>query len=425
MSSSGFSTDQIEQLIKQVDQLYLDSGPVQMNGSPNDPLFALKQSIDGLVNRIETRRRKNFSEQQYFLRRVLDGMPLEVVIFDRDLRYQYVNPRGIRDPEIREWIIGKTNFEYCEYRGVDPEIGRNRDAALFRALEKRETLTLEEVSYRRGSPQHYLRVITPLYDEKGELDLLVGYGVEVTALKLKEEELTQKNEALTKTNRELDQFVYRASHDLRSPLVSIMGILNLMDDYEQNELNAKFLEMIKVSVTKLDSFISEIVNYTRNARTDLEFNQVDLETMAGGIIENLQFLDGSGEMEFQIELDQEVPWYTDPFRMEFILNNLISNAIKYRNKLIPDPKAIVRLHTTAEVAVLEVEDNGIGIAPEYIDEVFSMFFRASNQSFGSGIGLYIVREAIDLLGGKVEIDSVEGLGSTFRVTLPNSAVPSA
>jgi signal transduction histidine kinase len=108
-------------------------------------------------------------------------------------------------------------------------------------------------------------------------------------------------------------------------------------------------------------------------------------------------------------------------RLGIILNNLISNAVKYQNHQEPQPWVKVNAKVTAEQAVILISDNGIGIKPEYMDRMFKLFFRASLQSYGSGLGLYIVKNTVEKLGGTIELASEYGKGSTFTVVIPNSA----
>ena len=121
--------------------------------------------------------------------KVLDALPMEVVIFDPDLKYQYVNPIAVKDPEIRSWIIGKDDYEYCAYRNKDSRIAEARQSLLKKAIHNRKLTPLhQKMTDPNGQSRHYLRTVHPVFDEVGSLRHLIGCSYEVTDLKEKESE---------------------------------------------------------------------------------------------------------------------------------------------------------------------------------------------------------------------------------------------
>ena len=228
------------------------------------------------------------------------------------------------------------------------------------------------------------------------------------------------NQQLMKTTQELDQFVYRASHDLRSPLVSIMGLVNLISMEDPSPTVMNYLTMVRRSIVKLDSFIREIVNHSKNSRQEIEFEKMDPEEKVYDAIEELKFLTEGRHFNIEVDVQGKTPWISDPFRTQVVLKNLISNAMKYQK---PNTNGNGRISIAIDVhhdlSRIVVEDNGIGIEPQYHDEVFKMFFRATNQSFGAGIGLYIVKEALSRVNGTIQLESTPDIGSKFTVLLPN------
>lgn len=231
--------------------------------------------------------------------------------------------------------------------------------------------------------------------------------------------LAKQNEALIKINKELDSFVYSISHNLRAPLMSVLGLLDLA----RNESNAvviqQYHEMMKSSVCKLDDTLKEILEYARNARQGLVVGEIDFERMINDNFERMQFMPGYERIQKQIFMEGDGPFYSDQYRLSLILNNLISNAIKYS-----DPaKEISLIHITIKLfpdkVSLTFKDNGIGIEQDYIQKVFNMFFRATEKNEGAGLGLYIVKEAVEKLEGTIELDSRIGKGTVFKIDLPN------
>ncbi|MES2734576.1 MAG: PAS domain S-box protein [Bacteroidota bacterium] len=244
---------------------------------------------------------------------------------------------------------------------------------------------------------------------------------DITERKLAEEQLKQQNHELRKINAELDRFVYRASHDLRAPLSSLLGLITITKMESSEETKAQYLQMMEKSIGKLDTFIQSIINYSRNARLEITGQPVDFQEMFEETFEDLKYMAQSGEIARQLSITGESPFFSDVFRLKIIFNNIISNAIRYSN---PRIAAFIHIRITIDeqYAFIEFEDNGCGIAEESIDKIFEMFYRASQGNVGSGLGLYIVKEVVDTLHGKLQVHSQFGKGTTFQVKLPNLKV---
>jgi signal transduction histidine kinase len=234
--------------------------------------------------------------------------------------------------------------------------------------------------------------------------------------------LTEKNQQLTKVNEELDRFVYSVSHDLRSPLSSIQGIINLIRITPDPEEVRHLVGLIEGRVRAQEQFIYDIINYSRNARTEVHPEPVLLQQFVQTLVDDTAFLPEAKGMTITVEIDPALVLHIDKTRLQIVLQNLLGNSIKYS-----DPKKSarwVRIKAVAEAGsvLLSVEDNGIGIAPELLPRVFDMFYRASERSKGSGLGLFITREAIQKIGGTVAVESEPGIGTRFYLTLARTAL---
>jgi len=234
------------------------------------------------------------------------------------------------------------------------------------------------------------------------------------------EALQQSNAELQKRNEELDRFVYSVSHDLRAPLTSILGLVEISRYCETRDEFVNNLNMIQQGAQKLDCFIFDILNYSKNSRVAVEEERIDFVLLLDEVINNLKYLKGDSiavRLEKMVQVDGD--FYTDKYRLSVVLNNIISNAIKYSKPGYAD--AYVRIHITADDthAQIVVEDNGIGIAGEHHPKIFDMFFRATTVSMGSGLGLYIVEETLQKIGGSISFQSQEGTGSLFSIEIPN------
>lgn len=238
---------------------------------------------------------------------------------------------------------------------------------------------------------------------------------------IQEEMLRKQNEELTKINKELDSFVYSVSHDLRSPLTSILGLINVakLDTTKSQESVVNYFDMIERSVLKLDETLREILDYSRNARGELLIAEIDLNLLIVRALDQLKHIKGYNEIEMQIDIDGHVALYTDAYRLSVILANLISNSIKYRDESKVSQIVHIKATITPAQLILIIEDNGIGIHPDYLRNVFNMFYRATDRSQGAGLGLYIVKEMVEKLNGSVIINSELGKETLISLTIPN------
>ncbi len=231
--------------------------------------------------------------------------------------------------------------------------------------------------------------------------------------------LEVQNTELLKRNEELDRFVYSTSHDLRSPLLSMMGLIHLLRDtrISDDERNQVF-NRLESAVKQSDETISDILDYSKNRRVEVSYEQLEVLDIINEILLSHGY---SPEVNnnFEIDVDPGV-FVSDHFRIKTIISNLISNAIKYRRKEIP-LKVDVTFSLNTDKAILEVSDNGEGIRNDEIKNIFKMFYRLSTSASGSGLGLYITKETVDKLGGNIMIESEIGIGSRFLVIIPNRA----
>lgn len=226
------------------------------------------------------------------------------------------------------------------------------------------------------------------------------------------------NVQLRKLNEELDRFVYSASHDLRAPLSSIMGLVEIARLETTMEAKQHCLDMISSSVKKLDGFINDIIDYSRNQRLELQPEKLDLEAEVMEALAELKYLDKDNKIEKVIEGNGSGTFITDGRRLNVILKNVISNAIRYHKLDQKNPFIKIQIENTGSKASISIEDNGIGIDEIHLQNIFKMFYRADENSKGSGLGLYIVKETIEKLGGEIKVTSKLDQGSKFIVTLP-------
>jgi signal transduction histidine kinase len=223
-----------------------------------------------------------------------------------------------------------------------------------------------------------------------------------------------KNLQLQKVNAELDRFVYSASHDLRAPLASLLGLIELAHKSNDKKEIENYLSMMKGRVHHLDDFIKEIIDYSRNERMEVVREPVNLHQLVEETTTNLKHLEGAEHIHIQNEVPVDLMVPSDAMRLKIVINNLMNNAIKYHDH----NKASRYIKISANTSGFSIHDNGMGISAEHREKVFNMFYRASDKSKGSGLGLYIVKESLGQLGGSVSLKSELGEGSTFTIQLP-------
>lgn len=234
------------------------------------------------------------------------------------------------------------------------------------------------------------------------------------------DEIKKKNIDLEKTNAELDRFFYSTSHDLRSPLLSIKGLVNIARNETTDTKTKQYLTMMNDRADKLDLFIKDIIDYSKNTRTEVRPEKVNVHRLLEEVQENFQFLEGAEKIQFQNEIQLQET-FTDKTRLKVILNNLISNAIKYHHHDQTDPWIKIKMHNGSKTLSIVVSDNGPGINVEHQAKIFDMFYRGTERSKGSGLGLYIVKETIAKMNGSIKVESVEGQGTSFFVKIPVSS----
>lgn len=372
--------------------------------------------LEELVSREEYDR--VLSENQ-LLRAVLNQLPSELVVVDVDLRYLFVNKAAVKDDEIRDWMIGRTDNEFWERRNRNHDLSIKRREGCLEVLRTKEDLQFEE-SFHVGTPKekHYIRLHRPSLVDSNRGYVLV-YGQDITELKKTEEQLRTQNSELEKVNHELDQFVYSASHNLRAPLLSVKGLLSLIeDDAIEAPSRERFIGEIHKSINRLDSTIRDIIDYSKNARLPIEPIPVNLEELIRNTHEDLRFYEGNS-VSLELMMDQTASFYSDEKRLKSIIHNIMSNSVKYSDATKEQCWLQISVHIDQAQCCITFSDNGQGISVENQSRVFDMFYRGTAQRSGSGLGLYIVKEMSERIGGTVSLESTLGEGTTIRLVLPN------
>ena len=272
---------------------------------------------------------------------------------------------------------------------------------------------------KSGDYQWYSDSGQAVWDESGEPVRMVGSIVKIHERKVAEERIKKQNRMLEKTNLELDNFVYSASHDIRSPLTSILGLINIASQTKDQKEIDECLMLMKSRIHRLDDFIEDILDFSRNLRLDKKLREINLYYFIDEIINNHDFGEHFDKIDVRISLASDFEVISDPLRLKVIIKNLISNAYKFSN--LRNESSWLRISALRVDGNFQliIEDNGEGIRKDLQEKIFEMFYRASENSKGSGLGLYIVKEMVEKLNGNIKVSSVYGEGSQFIIDLPD------
>lgn len=400
------------------------------NTNKNAPLFPflenrLKTLFDILCHQAESiflnqlrsweiQRAKKEMQQLSF---IATQTPNAVVIANRQGQIDWINHAftQMTGYTLRE-VKGKKPGEFLHGPDTDNKIIEE----IRKALTQKESVEKTIINYKKdGEPFVNQLQITPVQDASGKVVNYISLERDITGFKRTEKELINKNEELKKINAELDNFVYSVSHDLRSPLLSIKGLLGLiLHSHLVSDEVAGYLKMAETSINRLDGTIKDILEYSRNARTEVLQQEVDVQKLCEFVFQDLRD-DANPPITLKTKITGSYKITTDRNRLGALLKNLMSNAIKYAKPNHPDAYVEVVFINHGRFFECFVNDNGIGISEEYQSKVFDMFFRGHAASSGTGLGLYIVKEIVQKMGGTISLSSSLGEGTSVHLSLPS------
>jgi PAS domain S-box-containing protein len=364
--------------------------------------------------------RKSLEEYNQRIKMVLESLPMISWTCKPDGNIDYFND---------------TWYKYTGFT-IQNTIDRNWDDALheddaerartaWRAALSQGRQVEVEYRFRRTSDgmfRWHLGRCVPIKNNQGEIIKWVGTATDIHDQKRAQEqlnafnlELSAKNEQLHRTNTDLDNFIYTASHDLKAPISNLEGLLNtFVDDTEIKGDQKVLVDMMFNSVERFKSTIKDLTEITHVQKGENEdFQVVKFDEMLEEVKFNIKDL--ISKLNAEIQADFKVNQINFSRKnLRSVIYNLVSNAIKYSS---PERKPIVNITTMqeGEYTILSVSDNGLGMGRQNKTKIFGMFKRLHDHVEGTGVGLYIVKRMVENAGGKIEVDSELGKGSVFRV----------
>ena len=324
-----------------------------------------------------------------------------LIVTDPEFRIRYVSSSIERVFDVEPVrLVGKNIFNFVSEHKID---------AWRKCLEGNMAAPFQdEISLHIKQEKNYFDVhISPLETSAG----LVIKLHDITRKKYREKELIKSNE-------QLDQVIYKTTHDLKAPIRSAMGLVNLAEKAPDDE-KMIYLGLIKKSLVRLDSFIEEMNHFFRNEKLALQREKINIVALLKDELSNLFGGPVEQKIDIRFSIQGMDELYSDAIRVRTIVTNLLSNAIKYSDFQKAEPFIQISVLVNEEFCEIGISDNGIGIEEQYQKSIFNLFFRATSHSQGTGIGLFIVKDTVEKLKGFIEVDSTAGKGTTFRVRIPN------
>lgn len=351
----------------------------------------------------EARIRRN----ETLLVQLFQNIPTAVVMLDETGKVSAVN-RGFEQMfgYGEEELKGRNLNDF-----IVPEHLRNEGIDLNNLINANQVVSIESIrKHRTGDLINVILYGVPVLQDNHVISIY-GVYVDITDRKKVEEELKVRN-------AELDNFVYKVSHDLRAPLSSVLGLVNLSRLQNNTDNPMEYMELIGEKVMALDNFIGDVLSHSKNLKMEVDITLVDLRKIIEQTFTDLGYLKGARQMKRTIKIEG-IEFHSDQWRISEIFRNLISNAIKYRKQESDASEIMIKINVDHLCADITFTDNGIGIKSASLSRIFEMFYRATDQSEGSGIGLYIVKNAVEKLGGQIKVASSPGEGTRFHILLPN------
>jgi signal transduction histidine kinase len=389
-----------------------------------EKLRSLNEHLDNLVKERtaeltnEVAERKRAEAKAEVLARFPSENPNPVLRIALDGTLLYINMAGT--DQLEEWNLHE---------------GQKTPSFLQEVVTEAITRGLTQVLDLEHSKRVYSFFIAPV----GACGYANLYGRDTTERNRAENQINRLNQELLQKNDELEQLIYVASHDLRSPLVNVQGFTKeiglLANELAEitshaglpDKQQARIVDIVSkefpearnyilASVVKMDGLLKGLLKFSRLGRASVNLQKIDMNEMLSGVLKTMEFQ--VQQCAARVETTALPPCTGDPVQVDQVFTNLIDNALKY---LDPDRAGIIRITGKAKNGISEycVEDNGIGIAPQHQSKAFEIFHRLNPQaSEGEGLGLAIVKKIVSRLNGNVRLESEVGKGSRFIVTLP-------
>ena len=378
---------------------------IRVNKKYEDEIGSLYDNFNHMLNQIEYRQKEEIKSKK--------------ALSESEEKFRNIYQTsiiGIFQVNLETAELIEANDKTWEMLHINP----TKDSVIGKAIKLRDAVRIRKNLLEKGFIENY-EIFLEQEERKLWFSISGKYIEQKNVFEGVIKDITEEKESfleLKRVNFELDNFVYHTSHDLRSPLLSILGLISISKNETSIESVMYYFELIEKSVKRLDALVINLLTLSRNSRVDEKKQLVNIKESIQETIEILN-LNKPEKLEVKMDIKQHNKFYSDQTRVNIILNNLISNAYKYQNPSEDRSFVNIEVEIDDDAMHLKVEDNGLGISPESQSRIFEMFYRATDQAHGSGLGLYIVKNVIDKLKGNIRFTSAVRKGTTFYITLPN------
>ena len=387
-------------------------------------------------------------EQQKFNKTILDNIPADIAVFDKDHTYLYVNPNGIKNVETRNWIIGKDDFDYCSLKNLDNTRAQDRRDLFNKAIETKQQIEWIDKLNKEGKYSYIMRRFYPIFINN-IFHYVIGYGVDISELKKTqyqlhllnsnlEEKIRERTTELIKSENKLkislrteiklnklkSKFISTTSHEFRTPLSAINFAAGFIKKY-WTKMSPAIMEQkinrVEEQVAHMVVLLDDVLLVGKGDAGEIKNNPTHIN-FGNFIYEIMEEVYYSCQKSHEIELIDPRELKNSAILIDEKLGrnifiNLLSNAIKFS----PNAKKItIELSSEKEETIIVVTDFGIGIPKSELTNIFTPFIRGKNVDLiqGTGLGLSIVKAAVNAIGGKIIVTSIINNGSSFIVKLP-------
>ncbi|MDB5256478.1 MAG: atoS [Chitinophagaceae bacterium] len=362
---------------------------------------------------------KNLEEKEKKFRALIENSNDAIALTDAKGKITYASPSTSRiigyEPEE---LLGRTTNELVHPDDVGNLITQFSEVTL---LQGAIAYIQFRILHKDGSWRWVDGYSANLLHEPNIQSVITNYR-DITSRKNSELKIEEQYKELQLINSELDRFVYSASHDLKAPLASILGMVLVSKLEPDMEAKLSYMDMIDASVRKLLDVIKDLTDFSRNARLEVQHEKIDFKEIIQESILSYSHIKNFSEINFDIKADDSIVFYSDALRLKTLFNNLISNSILYHSIDQANPYILLEVKNCFTHVEIKVKDNGRGIDEKFHSKIFDMFYRASEDSMGTGLGLYIVKGIIEKLNGAIRLVSFPGYGSEFVIELSNASL---
>jgi signal transduction histidine kinase len=394
--------------------------PIFINNKYSGHLWTYKD----ITSEIELK--KGIEVQRNFYQSILHNIPADIAVFEKDHTYLFVNKHGIKNQELREWIIGKKDEDYVRLRNKPESLVAIRRGYFNKALETKKICSWEdEIKITDNESQYMLRNFYPMISEDGEIELVIGYGIDITNRKRVEKQIIANLEKEKQLTESKSNFITTVSHEIRTPLAIISLSAEAMQMYSEglnDALKKKFegkIIQIESEVERLTNIISEVITIEKieSGAFSLIKQPINFKDFIKTLVDRQSSIQEDGRKASLSISGNEELIIADKIKLTIAIDNILANAFKYSNKM-PSPTVVVKFN--AKKLQIKIADFGLGIPESYVRKLYKLFERAENVAHirGTGIGLFLVKQIIELHNGTIEYKPNPEGGSLFTINLP-------